>query len=181
MTLGKRIAELVSRHGSLRAVARITQIDGGYLSRLASGEKTCPSKTVLRKLGLKQRVDYRSAQRIGAAVKFETHCPDGQKCTAATTGCRVGQCQRKGTATCKHFLNLQAGESHTLTVGCPYCRAETADAHIGNAVEVLDSIRALLNGERHPDDAERIVAMINGFLESVRKSGQGGLQSNTRP
>ena len=46
---------------------------------------------------------------------------------------------------------------------------ETLRARVGNAVEILDSIRALLNGERHPDDAEQIVAMINGFLAQVRK------------
>lgn len=27
-------------------------------------------------------------------MKFEEYCPDGQKCSATTTGCLTGQCQR---------------------------------------------------------------------------------------
>jgi hypothetical protein len=42
MTLQERIEQLVERHGSLRAVARVTEIDAGYLSRLRSGEKANP-------------------------------------------------------------------------------------------------------------------------------------------
>lgn len=47
-----RIAELVEKHGSLRALARAIDLDVGYLSRLASGEKDNPSPDVLAKLGL---------------------------------------------------------------------------------------------------------------------------------
>jgi hypothetical protein len=53
MTLKQRIDELVAHFGSLRVLSRVLQIDAGYLSRLRAGDKTAPSKTVLRKLGLR--------------------------------------------------------------------------------------------------------------------------------
>jgi transcriptional regulator with XRE-family HTH domain len=67
-TLANRIIDLVDQHGSLRAVAAVKKIDAGYLSRLASGEKTNPSKAVLRKLGLLKVVNYeRLAKESGNA------------------------------------------------------------------------------------------------------------------
>lgn len=58
MTLQERIDHLVGQHGSLRAVARVTEIDAGYLSRLRSGEKVNPEKDKLRRLGLRRVVSY---------------------------------------------------------------------------------------------------------------------------
>lgn len=58
MTLPERIAQLVAQHGSLRAVARVTEIDVSYLSRLKSGEKVNPEKDKLRRLGLRRVVNY---------------------------------------------------------------------------------------------------------------------------
>lgn len=58
MTLQERIAELVQQHGSLRAVARVTELDAGYLTRLRSGEKANPGAAVLRRLGLRRVVAY---------------------------------------------------------------------------------------------------------------------------
>ena len=58
MTLQKCIAKLVRQHGSLREVARVTEIDVGYLSRLRSGEKVNPEKEKLRRLGLRRVVSY---------------------------------------------------------------------------------------------------------------------------
>lgn len=58
MTLQDRIDELVVQHGSLRAVARVTEIDVGYLSRLRAGEKVNPEKDKLRRLGLRRVVSY---------------------------------------------------------------------------------------------------------------------------
>lgn len=58
MTLAKRLAELVLRHGSLRAVGRVLKIDHAYLSRLYHGEKKAPSAAVLKKLGLRRVVAY---------------------------------------------------------------------------------------------------------------------------
>jgi transcriptional regulator with XRE-family HTH domain len=58
MTISQRIDELVVRHGSLRAVARVLRMDAGYLSRLRSGEKENPDKGTLKKLGLKKIVTY---------------------------------------------------------------------------------------------------------------------------
>jgi transcriptional regulator with XRE-family HTH domain len=57
-TLAERINVLVKRHGSLRAVARVTGIDVGYLSRLRAGERVRPLKDTLRRLGLKRVVTY---------------------------------------------------------------------------------------------------------------------------
>jgi len=62
MTLRERINQLVSQHGSLRAVARVTEIDAGYLSRLRTGEKVNPEKDKLRRLGLRQVVCYEPLQ-----------------------------------------------------------------------------------------------------------------------
>lgn len=62
MTLHDRICELCEQHGTLRAVGRVLQIDAGYLSRLASGEKGNPSKATLRKLGLREITTY---ERVG--------------------------------------------------------------------------------------------------------------------
>lgn len=58
MTLAERVAELVTKHGSLRAATRAIQIEHGYLHRLASGEKVNPLKETLRKLGLRRIVTY---------------------------------------------------------------------------------------------------------------------------
>lgn len=58
VTLADRLKELAVKHGSLRAVARVTEIDVGYLSRLARGEKIRPSKPILQKLGLRAIFTY---------------------------------------------------------------------------------------------------------------------------
>lgn len=58
MTIAERIEQLVALHGSLRAVARATGIDVGYLSRLRSGEKVSPEKDKLTRLGLRKVVSY---------------------------------------------------------------------------------------------------------------------------
>lgn len=62
MTIQDRINELVAQHGSLRAVARVTEIDAGYLSRLRSGEKVNPDKLKLTRLGLRRVVSYELLQ-----------------------------------------------------------------------------------------------------------------------
>ena len=58
MNLSGRIQQLAKQHGSLRAAARVLEIDHGYLSRLQNGVKTEPSDDVLRKLGVKRVVSY---------------------------------------------------------------------------------------------------------------------------
>ncbi|WP_282259698.1 hypothetical protein [Stenotrophomonas sp. PS02301] len=62
-TLAERIAFEVELTGSLQGVARELDIDCGYLSRLASGEKTNPSDEVLAKLGLEKTVIYTPIKR----------------------------------------------------------------------------------------------------------------------
>jgi hypothetical protein len=56
--LQRRIAELVTQHGSLRNVGRVLGVDVSYLSRLRAGSKTAPSKTLLRRMGLRAVVTY---------------------------------------------------------------------------------------------------------------------------
>lgn len=58
MTLQDRIDELVAQHGSLRAVARVTEIDVGYLSRLRACANVNPGRDKLRRLGLRRVVAY---------------------------------------------------------------------------------------------------------------------------
>lgn len=64
--LRDRIIELERKHGSLRAAARVLQIDPAYLLRLRDGEKTNPSATTLRKLKLK---------KVVAIVRIEDKTP----------------------------------------------------------------------------------------------------------
>ena len=68
MTLQERIDQLVQQHGSLRAVARVTEIDVGYLSRLRAGEKANPGADYLRRLGLRRVVAFelRKPPNVGA-------------------------------------------------------------------------------------------------------------------
>jgi hypothetical protein len=58
MTLAERVAQLCMQHGSLRAAARVLEVDPGYLSRLASGEKVRPGAALLKRMGIKARIDY---------------------------------------------------------------------------------------------------------------------------
>ena len=57
VTLAERVDELVVRHGSLRAAARVLQTDHAYLWRIKHGDKT-PSTEFLRRIGLIRHVHY---------------------------------------------------------------------------------------------------------------------------
>ena len=79
MTLQDRIDELVAQHGSLRAVARVTEIDVGYLSRLRAYANVNPSRDKLRRLGLRRVVAYErikpdNANETGLAPMKEARC-----------------------------------------------------------------------------------------------------------
>lgn len=50
--LSEAIAAVVAKHGGVRATARATGVDVGYISRLMLGSKTSPGEDTLRKLGL---------------------------------------------------------------------------------------------------------------------------------
>ena len=67
MTLQDRIDELVAQHGSLRAVARVTEIDVGYLSRLRAYANVNPGRDKLRRLGLRRVVTYELLKPANAA------------------------------------------------------------------------------------------------------------------
>lgn len=68
MTLQDRIDELVAQHGSLRAVARVTEIDVGYLSRLRAYANVNPGRDKLRRLGLRRVVAYELLKPANAEV-----------------------------------------------------------------------------------------------------------------
>jgi hypothetical protein len=61
-----------------------------------------PSAAVCSACGAKEGEPCRGNLRIadlqryseGITMKFASHCPDGQKCGATTTGCMEGECQR---------------------------------------------------------------------------------------
>lgn len=63
MTLQERVHELVEQHGSLRAAARVLQIDPGYLVLLGNGAKVNPGKLILDRMGIRRVVVY---ERKGA-------------------------------------------------------------------------------------------------------------------
>ena len=56
--LQERIRELVERHGSVRAAARVLEVDHAYLHRLGTGEKDDPGEELLRKLKLRRIVSF---------------------------------------------------------------------------------------------------------------------------
>ena len=76
MTLQDRIDELVAQHGSLRAVARVTEIDVGYLSRLRAYANVNPGRDKLRRLGLRRVVSY---ERLKTPNVIWTNPPPGDK------------------------------------------------------------------------------------------------------
>ncbi len=86
MTLRQRIEDLVQQHGSLRAVARVTEIDVGYLSRLRAGEKVNPEKDKLRRLGLRRVVMYEPLN-----LREEPAQPQGPPRSAPLTRLEVDQ------------------------------------------------------------------------------------------
>jgi hypothetical protein len=71
MTLQDRIDELVAQHGSLRAVARVTEIDVGYLSRLRAYANVNPGRDKLRRLGLRRVVAYERTKPANAVLRGE--------------------------------------------------------------------------------------------------------------
>jgi len=50
------VGNVIDEHGGLRSAAKALDIDPGYLSRLASGEKDNPSKETLDLLGIERKV-----------------------------------------------------------------------------------------------------------------------------
>ena len=60
--LQKRIKELAKQHGSIRAAARVLEVDHAYLWRLVNTIKENPSDDLLRKLHLRRVVTYMSTR-----------------------------------------------------------------------------------------------------------------------
>lgn len=87
--LRARIQELAKHHGSLRAAARVVQIEAGYLSRLQNGLKLEPSDDVLRKLGLRRVVTYEPRIKRSCC-----HGGDWLKCDRVACQ-NDGDCQRR--------------------------------------------------------------------------------------
>lgn len=72
----ERIDELVAKHGSLRAAARVLDIDHGYLSRLRDGSKGEPGAETLRRLGLRRVVHYERIGRRKSRKDADGMCPN---------------------------------------------------------------------------------------------------------
>lgn len=53
MTLEDAVNRIVLEHGGVRAAARATGVDKGFISRLLNGKKTAPSDETLKALGLR--------------------------------------------------------------------------------------------------------------------------------
>ncbi len=62
MTLAFCIDRRAKYCGGLRALALVSGLTAGYLSRLRSGEKVAPSEETLRALGIERTVTYRLAK-----------------------------------------------------------------------------------------------------------------------
>lgn len=56
--LRRRIAEIAAQHGSVRAAARVLEMDHVYLWRLMVGQKRNPQPALLRKLGIRRVVTF---------------------------------------------------------------------------------------------------------------------------
>ena len=84
-TLQAAIDALVTQHGSLRAVARVTEIDVGYLSRLRAGEKVNPEKAKLRRLGLRRVVHYEVIDPAPPAQPADSNSPEFEGISATPT------------------------------------------------------------------------------------------------
>lgn len=61
--LQTRAKDFIARHGSVRAAARILDVDVGYLHRLSTGERVQPSDETLKKLGLRRVVTFEPIER----------------------------------------------------------------------------------------------------------------------
>jgi hypothetical protein len=59
--IGRRIRALIAHHGGLRAAARATGIDAGFLSHASRGNRT-PGPKLLRVLGLAEKKIYTTAK-----------------------------------------------------------------------------------------------------------------------
>jgi hypothetical protein len=55
------VEKLIAKHKGLRAAARATGLDHGYLCRLRTGRKENPSPSTLNLLGIEKRVTYHKA------------------------------------------------------------------------------------------------------------------------
>jgi hypothetical protein len=56
--LTKKINQLITQHGGLRAAARYLGVSAPYLGRLKEGKYDKPSKEILDKLGIERTVLY---------------------------------------------------------------------------------------------------------------------------
>jgi len=62
--LQQRISDAIERHGSLRAAARVLQVDHAYLKRLLDGTRDNPSPDLMRKLGVRKVTSYMSRVQL---------------------------------------------------------------------------------------------------------------------
>ncbi len=58
LPLMRSVDAVANRYGSLRAAARVLGVDVGYLSRMRSGKKSNPSKTLMHRLGIRREIRF---------------------------------------------------------------------------------------------------------------------------
>jgi hypothetical protein len=66
--LQRAVRALIKTHGGVRAAARATGLDAGYLSRLRNGSQKNPSEAVLLILGITRRVTYHAIEGSPGSV-----------------------------------------------------------------------------------------------------------------
>lgn len=62
LTLSQAVERLIKKYGGVRALARASGVDPGYISKLREGRMTNPSEHVLFALGIMRKTTY-SIQR----------------------------------------------------------------------------------------------------------------------
>lgn len=134
--LQKHIQKLVERHGSLRAVARVLEVDPGYLSRLHSGEKDEPGEALLHRLRLRRVVTYEPVQPKRVSRTRGVYPP----ARAAEVQCQGNDCTDEGHGHPTGVKTVDGGRWE-LRNGDP----ETGDN--GDPTWVPDGVAALPRGE----------------------------------
>jgi hypothetical protein len=61
--LTQAVDRIIAKHGGLRKAAKAINVNFAYLWRLSKGKKSNPSARILRKLGLRRRVEFHAIDK----------------------------------------------------------------------------------------------------------------------
>ena len=104
VTLETAVQTIVQQHGGIRAAARATGVDKGFISRLMSGKKVNPSDETLEALGLYAVPLYEVVQPWESVLPF---CMAGKDGDCTHPGCP--QLRDKEPATSGRHCPLDTG------------------------------------------------------------------------